>query len=233
MELDKRARNLFVIAGAIIVYLFAGADLNQLAVLGLRAPARFPIVFSWAAVVALCWFWWRYNVVWLAACSRVNFGNEYLGDLHQLKPFKNYIDANINHDVITNTHFSGQRPAGDSALTLIRYSEVARKRRLLININVLTYTDGTTNFEIGTNDFPDKRPIEVRVPWWLHWMHSPFFFLQRAWRYDNFSNERLPHIVFAAAVALIACKIIGWDPAGLFGVFTDPTASHAHAAPLR
>ena len=44
-SLERRARNLYIISGVIIVYLLAGADLENLTLLGIRSPARYPVVF--------------------------------------------------------------------------------------------------------------------------------------------------------------------------------------------
>ena len=47
--LRARARNLFIISSAIIVYLLAGADIEHLAVGALKAPAEYPEVLRAAA----------------------------------------------------------------------------------------------------------------------------------------------------------------------------------------
>lgn len=101
--MDKHARNLFVIAGAIIVYLLAGADLANLAVLGIRAPAEYPVVFSHASVVALVWFWWRYQVSWLDSNARKDFRNDYLSQLQQREPYKTLIKKSVDLDGIVKT----------------------------------------------------------------------------------------------------------------------------------
>lgn len=58
------------------------------------------------------------------------------------------------------------------------------------------------------------------MPFFLHCVHSPLFFLGSELRRDDFADQRLPHLVFAVAVILIAANVLGFDPAGLFGLMS-------------
>ncbi|MCH8958363.1 MAG: hypothetical protein IH835_02740, partial [Proteobacteria bacterium] len=99
-KVNSRARNLFVISAAVIAYLFAGANLNQLTILGLRAPASYPIVFSWAASVALIWFWWRYLIAWIDARSRIEFRQDFLKSLRKTPLFQRHLLKSIDLDQV-------------------------------------------------------------------------------------------------------------------------------------
>ena len=224
--MEKRARNFYVIAAAIIVYLFAGADLDQLTVLGIRAPAQFPVVFSWASVFALVWFWWRYHLPWLAQQARVAFRDAYLQELHQRKSFVRHVKKSVNHEQILESYNQRKGTPTDTVKGFERYTETSgrHRHRFLISIQDLTYRSGETSYEVGIQDFPEQRYIKLKIPWWFHWVHSPGFFLWKAIREDSFASLRLPQIVFATAIVLITCKAFGYDPAGLFGLLTDPSA---------
>ena len=204
------------------MYLLAGADLDRLTVLGLRAPAQFPIVFSWAAIVALIWFWWRYQIAWINSSSRLTYRNRYLQELHQRQPFKKLVNRTIDHKEIWDKGFAGRSKDDFRILKLIGYSEVthAKVLRRSICVSALTYNIGPTNYDIGTNHFPDKKYLEVPVPLILHCVYSLLFFLRSELRRDDFADQRLPHMVFAIAVILIAAKMLGFDPAGLFGLMS-------------
>jgi len=195
-------------------------------VLGIRAPAQFPIVFSWASVAALLWFWWRYHILWLNQSARSVFRNAYLRELHQRKPFNDYVAKHVNHQKITNSYSKRTNRHLPPDTTYIGYDEIGPtdQPRLLIHIGILKYNDGKTNHNADQIDFPGERVIELRVPWWFHWIHSPGFFLWKVIREESFANQLLPQIVFAMATFLIVCKAFGYDPVGLFGLLTDPSA---------
>lgn len=201
--------------------------MDRLTVLGIRAPAHFPIVFSWASVAALLWFWWRYHVAWLSSSAGLTFRSTYLRELHQKEPFKAFVAKHVNHEKITKSYSERTRQHLPTDATYLGHHETGNPtwRRLLICVQLLKYNSGKTNYDVGTTDFPGEREIELRVPWWFHCIHSPGFFLRRAFRDESFADQILPQIVFGVAVFLIACKAVGVDPAGIFGLLsiTEPT----------
>ncbi len=243
--MEKRARNLYVIASAIIVYLLAGADLNHLSALGLRAPARYPIVFSWAAVVALLWFAWRYHVTWLSSNSRANYRNRYLKELHQLEPFVSLVRNAIEFDAILKAHrvvFKKANPNKAPYPPNVQFNgfeEVPVHHRpgrppLLdrrsIFVSAIKVTGGAN---IGKDSFPDSRFIKVDIPPRLHWRHSlPHFLRREVWRPD-FADMRLPYLVLFLALALVACRAAGGDPAGFWGGLSAAEATSNSPFPSR
>lgn len=222
-KVESRARNLFVIAAAIIVYMLAGADLNNLTVLGLRAPARYPVIFSWAAIIALLWFWWRYFVAWLNAQSRTKFRAEYLRALHNSPVFQLYLKRRLDFEValehVRSTH-------GISASEELVPDSVSAggDRRLSVTIDAYAfYYRGNPNSKVAvaSNKLPEQHRIKVTIPWWVHFGVGVPYFLWNALRHEGFANQVLPHVIFIAAITLICCKIMGVDPAGVFGIISD------------
>ena len=49
-EVTHVAKNLYVISAAILIYLFAGADISRVALGGANVPAEYPVVFKGAAL---------------------------------------------------------------------------------------------------------------------------------------------------------------------------------------
>ena len=222
-KVASRARNLFVIAAAVIVYMLAGADLNNLTVLGLRAPAKFPIVFSWAAVIALLWFWWRYFVAWINAQSRTKFRTEYLRALHNSPVFHRYLKKRTDFKAASN--IAKARYNLSASDDLIPDSVVADgNRRLFViieNYEFLSQDNPNNRYAVNLNQLPMEDRIKVAIPWWFHFGVGIPYFLWHALRREHFADQVLPNVVFIAAAALIYCKFLGVDPAGVFGMISD------------
>jgi len=224
-KVKSRARNLFVISAAVIAYLFAGANLDQLTILGLRAPALYPIVFSWAAIVALMWFWWRYLIAWIDASSRIKFRQDFFKSLRQTRMFQRYFFKRIDVDQVADAAVKSHRAIKIAPLR-IEHVVVDGDRRFSAKIEqvlLVTSADSPNRFSISAGQMPDYEPIEIAVPWWLHYSLGIPYFWWRAVRHEHFANLVLPHILFIIAIALICCKFLGIDPAGIFGILSLAT----------
>ena len=224
-KVKSRARNLFVISAAVIAYLFAGANLDQLTILGLRAPASYPIVFSWAAIVALMWFWWRYLIAWIDASSRIKFRQDFFKSLRQTRMFQRYFFKRIDVDQVADAAVKSHRAIKIAPLR-IEHVVVDGDRRFSAKIEqvlLVTSADSPNRFSISAGQMPDYEPIEIAVPWWLHYSLGIPYFWWRAVRHEHFANLVLPHILFIIAIALICCKFLGIDPAGIFGILSLAT----------
>jgi len=216
---------LFVISAAVIAYLFAGANLDQLTILGLRAPASYPIVFSWAAIVALMWFWWRYLIAWIDASSRIKFRQDFFKSLRQTRMFQRYFFKRIDVDQVADAAVKSHRAIKIAPLR-IEHVVVDGDRRFSAKIEqvlLVTSADSPNRFSISAGQMPDYEPIEIAVPWWLHYSLGIPYFWWRAVRHEHFANLVLPHILFIIAIALICCKFLGIDPAGIFGILSLAT----------
>ncbi len=223
-KVQSRARNLFVIAAAIIAYLFAGANIDQLTVLGLRAPASHPIVFKWAASVALVWFWWRYMVAWIDARSRHEFRQDFLKALRQTAWFQRHLLVNIDTDqILKSADEEGYLRNPEFFVDRIFIDGHKRLSAKIEQISLVDTSDESeppTRYSISSNQMMDGKPILVAIPWWMHYSLGIPYFWWRAVRHEHFANQVLPHFVFITAVALICCKSLGYDPAGLFGILS-------------
>ena len=223
-SLEQRARNLYVISGVIIVYLLAGADLNNLTLLGFRVPAKYPIVFSIASVLALLWFGWRYRLIWKKQKIGKAFRDNHLRALHQTLPFRFLVKTSLPHATILASHFGYD--VNDPNVTESEYMsydppalhERGYKSRSSIAIKTLTYFRGGQNIEIGIKSFPDKAYLLIDVPWKLHFRYSPPLYWSKAWNEEEFAAQRLPVVAFFLAILLILCKSFGGDPAGVWGL---------------
>ncbi len=216
---------MFVISAAVIAYLFAGANLDQLTILGLRAPASYPIVFSWAAIVALMWFWWRYLIAWIDASSRIKFRQDFFKSLRQTRMFQRYFFKRIDVDQVADAAVKSHRAIKIAPLR-IEHVVVDGDRRFSAKIEqvlLVTSADSPNRFSISAGQMPDYEPIEIAVPWWLHYSLGIPYFWWRAVRHEHFANLVLPHILFIIAIALICCKFLGIDPAGIFGILSLAT----------
>lgn len=225
-KVNSRARNLFVIAFAIIIYLLAGADLDQLTVLGLRAPSRYPIVFSWAAVLALFWFWWRYWIAWMDAESREVFNVNYREDLRQTDAFQKRLAKlkNVNDLADTlRTQFNGYslskgKDQIPDPVKLIR-SQLDYSKRSAATVSSVTFqnTDHPHyEYIVEVAKLPGNASYSIEIPWWLNVQIGTLVFCRRAVRYEGFANQIMPQILALVALILIVCKVTGLDPAGFF-----------------
>lgn len=224
-KVKSRARNLFVISAAVIAYLFAGANLDQLTILGLRAPASYPIVFSWAAIVALVWFWWRYLLAWIDASSRVEFRQDFFKSLRQTRMFQRYFFKSIDVDQVANAAEKSHRAIIVAPLR-IDHVVVDGDRRFsakIEKVTLVTSADPPNRYNIQAGQMPNYEPIVIAVPWWLHYFLGIPYFWWRAVRHEHFANLVLPHVLFIIAIALICCKSLGVDPAGIFGILSADT----------
>ena len=223
-SLERRARNLYIISGVIIVYLLAGADLENLTLLGIRSPARYPIVFSVASVLALLWFGWRYRLIWISQRLGKTFRDNHLRRLHKTTPFTFLVKTRVKHTDILASHFATQ--VNDPLLNEPEYISYeppefpnsGYKSRSLIAIEKLNYFRNGQNFVIVHTSFPDKACIKIDVPWHLHYRYSPRLYWSTAFNKDEFAAQRLPVVAFFAAILLILFKLFGADPAGVWGL---------------
>ena len=230
-KVNSRARNLFVIASAIIIYLLAGADLDQLTVLGLRAPSRYPIVFSWAAVVALIWFWWRYWIAWMDAESRTAFNASYREDLRQTEAFQKRFVKLKNVNALANllrTNFNeymaskGKGPIPDP-VNLIRW-QLDYSKRSAATVRSVTFqnTDHPHNkYIVEVDKLPGNASYSIEIPWWLNVQIGTLVYCRRAVRHEGFANQIMPQMLALVALILIVCKVTGLDPAGFFGAMEN------------
>lgn len=224
-KVESRARNLFVVSAAVIAYLFAGANLDQLTALGLRAPASYPVVFRWAASVALVWFWWRYLVAWIDARSRVEFRRDFFSSLRQTRMFQRHFLKSIDVDQVADATAKKYGTIVGAPLKFDRVY-VDGERRFSAKIGQISFVNSAkppTGYSIHVNDMPNYEPIEIAVPWWLHYSLGIPYFWWRAVRHEHFANRVLPHVLFIIAIALICCKSLGIEPAGIFGILSAAT----------
>jgi len=203
--------------------MLAGADLNNLALLGLRAPARFPQVFSWAASISLLWFWWRYLVAWLDASSRHEFRKSYLQALRQIRWFQRHLLKNIDIKTVLNSaDEAGYLTGGEMT---IEHIYVDGDKRLTAKVEQISIADASDEsgglYSVNSSQMMDGQPILVAIPWWMHYGIGIPFYWWRVIRHEYFANQVLPHVLFVAALALIVLKFSGVDPAGMFGILPD------------
>ncbi|HNP64928.1 MAG TPA: hypothetical protein PKH39_13410 [Woeseiaceae bacterium] len=197
--------------------------MNNLAVLGLRAPARFPQVFAWAASIALLWFWWRYLVVWLDARSRLEFRKDFLQALRQTKWFQRHLLKNIDTDtVLKSADEAGYLTGGEMSIEQIF---VDGDKRLIAKVEQISVADVSEEsgslYSVNSYQMMDGKPILVAIPWWMHYGIGIPFYWWRVIRHEYFANQIFPHILFVVALALIVLKVAGFDPAGLFGILSE------------
>lgn len=214
---------MFVISSAIIVYLLAGADIEQLAVGALKAPARYPEVLRAAAIVALFWFWWRYFVVWLR--HRLEFRREVRSALHRTKLFQNFFKKKLKAgyadslEYMESTVLGG--PGGPRGYITNVHAEGSR--RLQIVVHQITFDiEGMGNCMAHVRE---SEGLIVDIPWWLHFGLVPFVSIWQAFRGDDFGNVVLPHLVALTALILVSLNSLGVDPAGLFGILDGGQSS--------
>ncbi len=216
----RRARNFYVFGAAVIIYLLAGADLDQLSVLGLRVPADYPGVFGAAAVMAMVWFWWRYTTAWLDHGARSQFRSDYFSTLYKKDAFHRYIVDRIDLPTLVQCAQDKDIDFPDEpVLHKVLYGEY---RQLLVTIRRLEFLPGPIGgsvYSIDTDMFPGSVPIQVKIPFWMHYRLGVPHYWKRAVRHEAFSIYILPHISFAVAIALVVCKLWFKDPAGFFGWF--------------
>ena len=225
-SLERRARNLYIISGVIIVYLLAGADLENLTLLGIRSPSRYPIVFSFASVLGLLWFGWRYSLSWKEQRVGQTFRQNFLRELQQTTPFLLLINNNVNHAQILASAWNIQ--VNDPCITATSMESYVHKKtpspgsyisKSSIEIQQIKYlkSDGKSS-GVGIDHFPDNTFISIDVPWKLHYRHSPALYWSKAWNQEAFSTQRFPVVAFFLAILLILCKSFGGDPAGVWGL---------------
>lgn len=94
--------------------------------------------------------------------------------------------------------------------------------RLQLRIHQLGFTIGTSRHEIKQHELPDKKQIDVPVPWWFHVRHSPGFFVYHIVRRPKFANQVLPQLVFGFALLLIVLNYWGVELAGYWGRLDPP-----------
>ena len=224
-KVESRARNLFVISAAVIAYLFAGAKLDQLTVLGLRAPASYPIVFRCAATMALVWFWWRYPVAWIDARSRVEFRRDFFESLRQTRIFQQHFLKSIDVDQVADAAAKkyGAIVGGPLHFDRVIVDGDRRFSAKIEQVTLVTSADPPNRYSIQAGQMPNYEPIVIAVPWWLHYSLGIPYFWWRAVRHEHFANRVLPHVLFIIAIALICCKSFGIEPAGIFGILSAAT----------
>lgn len=211
--LQNRARNLFVIASGISVFLLAGADIEQLAFGAIKTPARYPEVVRAAAVVLLLWFWWRYTISWLD--SREKYDIDYLRALHSSGRFQEWLLKQLqkNHSDFLHERFLDTNPEGEVSgeVTDIREDSPSRFSYKVSTITFKQTPDTGIVIKAGPN------APEIKIPFFFHFRMSTGFRLWRALRREDFADTMLPHIIASVAAALIIFAWLGFDPAGFFG----------------
>ena len=216
---------MFVISAAVIAYLFAGANLDQLTVLGLRAPASYPVVFSWAAIVALVWFWWRYLIAWIDTSARIEFRRDFFTSLRQTRIFQQHFLKSIDLDQVT-AFLANQHGTIKGSPLHLKSVVVDGNRRFnakIVQISLLNSEEPPNGYDINASAMPNYEPIEITIPWWLHYSLGIPYFWWRAVRHEHFATRVLPHVLFFIAIVLICCKSFGIEPAGIFGILSVAT----------
>lgn len=223
-KLERRARNLYVISGAIIVYLLAGADLGQLSALGFRAPAVYPQVYSYAVVLAFIWFWWRYDVVWRRSQPRETFQQDYLTELSNHPLYLRHLEKEIgelilwtitaNKNVITNDH---------TQLRLLSIRANWDTKRMLA-ITHFRVNIGSNTLDCALSDFGQGDPIRASVSRWVHLRSGTVVYWRRAYNYEHFATVVAPNWVAFFALCLMILKAFFIDPGGLFGILKKPAS---------
>lgn len=221
--LRTRARNLFVISSAIIVYLLAGADIEQLAVGALKTPARYPEVLRAAAVVALFWFWWRYFVVWLR--HRSEFRREVRAAMRRTKLFQNFFKKKLKADYADSLEYMESTvlggPGGPRGYITNVHAEGSRRLRTVVH-QITFDVEGMGNCLAHVRE---SEGLIVDIPWWMYFGLAPFVSIWQAFRGEDFGNVVLPHVVALTALVFVSLSSMGVDPAGLFGILDGDQAS--------
>ena len=214
-RLRPRARNLFIIASAIIIYLLAGADIDQLAVGALKAPAQYPVVLRAAAVGALIWFWWRYLQIWFQ--ERQVYRTKILGALHDTSIFQHYLIERLRADYPQDLEkMEIKARQGDPIAEGLVRVVTDKERRLCVKITQL-------DFRIADRQVRPIHPsqnlgFEITIPWWLHYSLILPISIWQGFRYEYFADLVLPHIAFIVATFLVISAMFWVDPAGVFGL---------------
>ena len=211
--LQNRARNLFVVASGICVFLLAGADVEQLAFGAIKTPARYPEVVRVASVLMLLWFWWRYSISWLDLRER--YERDYLRALHGSARFQRWIIQRLqeDHSEFLHERFTdtGQEERISGKIMQVDEGEPTRFRFKVTNVSFFDSPNSGISVQAG----PDAP--EIRVPVLTHFAMSTVFRVWRALRREDFADTVLPHIVATVAAALVFVAWLGVDPAGVFG----------------
>lgn len=234
--LRTRARNLFVISSAIIIYLLAGADIEQLAVGALKAPAEYPEVLRAAAVGALIWFWWRYLIVWLS--HRKTYRESVLGALHSTQLFQRHLRSSLQTkyaDALEQMEIGVSRPLAPQGVITHVYTD--KQRRFCATVQQV-------NFQVEGKGLcathpPPGQALVVDIPWWLYFRLIVPVAIWQAVRQEEFADVILPHITFLAAMFLVWSALFWVDPAGVFGFLSQnytqlaPASGSAYESTVR
>lgn len=220
-EVNRRARNLFAISAAIILYLLAGVDLEQLSALGIRAPAQYPDVAKGAAVLALLWFWWRYWIVWMKGNARVLFAQAFRSDFRTTNAFQREFvrteDAIIAGEAARNQYNADRRQTKKievgAKLVAVEIDEQERNTAEVKSV-VLEVGDARQRLKKSQSITWSEA---VDVPLWLTFKSGLWVFLRRIFRHEDFANVMLPHLIAVIALSLAVCKFAGGEPAGFYG----------------
>ena len=216
---ERAARNLYVISSGVIVYLLAGADIQDMSLLGLRAPARYPKIFEGAAIATLLWFWLRYQISNSVKAGWWETRKQLLSDLYNSSLFSKYLISKIQPDPVFETIRISMRKLANAKLYVDKLDIVADKARL---VRVKTYFVRIPNEphfqrQVGADKLPSEHRESLCIPRkdfvWRFLIYIPRFLIRR----ETFYNRLLPHVIFAVATTLILSSQIGADPAGIFG----------------
>lgn len=212
--LQSRARNLFVIASGICVFLLAGADIEQLAFGAIKTPARYPEVVRAAAVVLLLWFWWRYTISWLDA--RDKYDVDYLRALHLSDRFQEWLLQQLQQSYSEFLHerFLDTHPEGEVSGEVMNINEDSPSR-FSFKVSTITFKQSE---DTGIVIKAGPNAPELKIPFIVHVRMSTVFRVWRALRREDFADTVLPHIVASVAATLVFFAWLGLDPAGVFGL---------------